>query len=176
MCLCTRDQTTGTACALGTTAVVEHMLDPLAGHRRIRQGAAWRHVAATTAPLLVHLQGSPLNFLCGYASRKRAAEEIKRRYESAARHLCKARFLVANTVFVVRHDSGWAARHPCKRPWNQVKLTSDRRLIGCGSIRDYHNAVRPGLTSAMSRIAGHAPRCEGHKPTIRLVLKATYRQ
>lgn len=130
MCLCTRDQTTGTACALGTTAVVEHMLDPLAGHRRIRQGAAWRHVAATTAPLLVHLQGSPLNFLCGYASRKRAAEEINRRYESAARHLCKARFLVANTVFAVRHDSGWAARHPCKRPWNQVKLTSDRRLIG----------------------------------------------
>ena len=29
---------------------------------------AWRHVAATTAPLLVHLQGSPLNFLCGSSS------------------------------------------------------------------------------------------------------------
>ena len=43
MCLCTRDQTTRTACAPGTTAVVEHMLDPLAGHRRIRQGAASRH-------------------------------------------------------------------------------------------------------------------------------------
>ena len=43
MCLCTRDQTTRTACAPGTTAVVEHMLDPLAGHRRIRQGAAPRH-------------------------------------------------------------------------------------------------------------------------------------
>ena len=28
----------------------------------------WRHVAATTAPLLVHLQGSPLNFLCGSSS------------------------------------------------------------------------------------------------------------
>ena len=43
MCLCTRDQTTRTACAPATTAVVEHMLDPLAGHRRIRQGAASRH-------------------------------------------------------------------------------------------------------------------------------------